>query len=251
MATSSNDPDALGRLPYYKYLYVSNTNVSNFVSVKLCGACNYQIWKTQMICLMEAHDMLGLVDEGSIDSSMKDMAKYESLLKGWIFGSLSEDVLRIVVDSKSSDKAKDVWNTLKRYFNATKSSDDQQDSTTTKTDTNTDLKDKNVVLKEIPTNDKCGNSTESEAKGEATTQTETEEPKISNLLSRKKTMAEIFAEEDINDKDISSADTEAKREDTTQPETKEEDINDKDISSADSEAKREDTTQPEKKGIIS
>ncbi|KAD4177985.1 hypothetical protein E3N88_26576 [Mikania micrantha] len=107
-----------------KYLSASNANVSNFVSVRLSGDGNYHLWKTQMLCLLKAHDMRDLVEDSPTPthSSSKMKEKYDSLLKGWIFGSLSEDVLSIVVDS---DSAKCVWTKLESFFGSCKSSDDQ------------------------------------------------------------------------------------------------------------------------------
>ncbi|KAJ9550899.1 hypothetical protein OSB04_014944 [Centaurea solstitialis] len=117
MSSSSNPlPDGSTQIPDLEYLYASNANVSNFVSVKLSDNQNYHLWKTQMLCLMETHDMRGLVDvafDGPRASSMKIMKRYDSLLKGWIFGSISQGVLGTVVDLES---AKDVWDNLKSIY---------------------------------------------------------------------------------------------------------------------------------------
>ncbi|KAJ0599165.1 hypothetical protein HanIR_Chr03g0101791 [Helianthus annuus] len=120
MANSSNPPDASARMQDDVYLYASNTNVSNFVSVKLSGDRNYHIWKKQMGCLMKIHDLYNLVDDvvpARDPETMNKIIKYDSLLQGWILGSLSEEVLGIVVDCVS---AKDTWNQLKGYFGSAK-----------------------------------------------------------------------------------------------------------------------------------
>ncbi|KAJ9536747.1 hypothetical protein OSB04_un000051 [Centaurea solstitialis] len=99
-----------------EYLYASNANVSNFVSIKLSGKENYHLWKAQMLCLMETHDMCGIVDaafDGPRASSMKIMKQYDSLLKGWIFGSVRESVLGTIVNLRS---AKEVWDKLKSLY---------------------------------------------------------------------------------------------------------------------------------------
>ncbi|KAJ9551054.1 hypothetical protein OSB04_015099 [Centaurea solstitialis] len=100
----------------FEYLYASNANFSNFVSVKLSGKHNYHLWKTQMLCLMETHDMRGLVD-AEFDRpralSTKIIKQYDSLLKGWIFGSVSEVVLGIVINL---DSPKAVWDELKSLY---------------------------------------------------------------------------------------------------------------------------------------
>ncbi|KAJ9550914.1 hypothetical protein OSB04_014959 [Centaurea solstitialis] len=113
MASSSNPPlDDSEHI----YLYASNVNVSNFISVKLSGINNYNLWKKQMLCLMETHNMCGIVD-ASFDSprasNLKIKKQYDSLLKGWIFGSVCEDVLSTVIEISS---AKDVWDELMKLF---------------------------------------------------------------------------------------------------------------------------------------
>ena len=119
MAGSSNPLNTSEKIQDLEYLYASNANVSNFVSVKLSSDRNYHIWKTQMLCLLRAHNMGGIVDDAyaSPRASRKEiMDQYDSLLKGWIFGSASENVLGTVIDL---DSAKDVWNKLKSIYDAT------------------------------------------------------------------------------------------------------------------------------------
>ncbi|GKE89275.1 hypothetical protein Tco_1566750, partial [Tanacetum coccineum] len=62
-----------------------------------------------MLCLMKSHNMAGIVDDSFVSpraSSKETMDQYDSLLKGWIFGSTSKNVLGAVIDLAS---AKDVW----------------------------------------------------------------------------------------------------------------------------------------------
>ncbi|KAK1436419.1 hypothetical protein QVD17_02199 [Tagetes erecta] len=92
--------------------------------VMLSGDGNYHLWKKQMLCLMKAHDMCGLVDDTKSTMDTLLVEKYDSLLQGWIFGSVSEDILRIVVNE---DSAQDVWKKLKSCFDSSK-----QDSAPTK-----------------------------------------------------------------------------------------------------------------------
>ncbi|KAJ9550900.1 hypothetical protein OSB04_014945 [Centaurea solstitialis] len=118
-----------------EYLHASNTNVSNFVSIRLSGDNNYRLWKTQMLCLMGTHDMCGLVDDAEFDylraSSPKIKKQYDNLLKGWIFGSISEGVLATVVGLAKDGSAKNVWDELMKAFgDSTMCS--QQDSAQTK-----------------------------------------------------------------------------------------------------------------------
>ncbi|KAJ9536771.1 hypothetical protein OSB04_un000075 [Centaurea solstitialis] len=117
-----------------EYLHASNTNVSNFVSVRLSGDNNYQLWKTQMLCLMGTHDMCGLVDAAFDDlraSSPKIKKQYDNLLKGWIFGSISEGVLGTIVNLAKDGSAKDVWDELMKSFDDSTMCS-QQDSAQTK-----------------------------------------------------------------------------------------------------------------------
>ncbi|GKG28078.1 hypothetical protein Tco_0406405 [Tanacetum coccineum] len=74
-----------------------------------------------MLCLMRTHNMGGIVDDAYVSprASRKEiMDQYDSLLKGWIFGSASENVLGTVIDL---DSAKDVWNRLKSFYDASMS----------------------------------------------------------------------------------------------------------------------------------
>ncbi|XP_024984278.1 ankyrin repeat-containing protein ITN1-like [Cynara cardunculus var. scolymus] len=94
------------------YPYPHTVNVSIFISVKLSGHDNYPIWKTQMLCLLEGHDMLGFID-GTLEpppETKPDNAQWwrrsDALLRGWILGSLSEAVLANTIGHKT---AKDVW----------------------------------------------------------------------------------------------------------------------------------------------
>ncbi|KAI3701567.1 hypothetical protein L6452_26747 [Arctium lappa] len=116
MADLSNALDVSAHIEDLKYLCASNVNVCNFVSVKLSGDRKYLIWKAQMLCLMESQKMRGIVDTnfespGAMTEGIKK--QYDSLLKGWIFGSLSEDVLTTVIDLES---ARAVWRKLKSIY---------------------------------------------------------------------------------------------------------------------------------------
>ncbi|KAI3512333.1 hypothetical protein L1887_19648 [Cichorium endivia] len=101
------------------YPYPYTANVANFVSVKLSGYEKYPLWKTQMLCLIEGHDMLGFIN-GTLEpppETKPDNAQWwrrsDALLRGWILGSLSEDVLTNIVGLKT---AKDVWTNLESSY---------------------------------------------------------------------------------------------------------------------------------------
>ncbi|GKD65616.1 hypothetical protein Tco_1307724 [Tanacetum coccineum] len=62
MSGISNIPrNASERIQDLEYLYASIVNLSNFVSVKLSSDRNYHLWKTQMLCLMDSHNMAGMM----------------------------------------------------------------------------------------------------------------------------------------------------------------------------------------------
>nr|GEV30152.1 ankyrin repeat-containing protein [Tanacetum cinerariifolium] len=100
-----------------EYTRASNVNVSNFVSVKLCGKSNYDIWKAQMKCLMRSHNMLGLIDKqkelpGKKNSDLTN--RYKNLLNGWLIGSLNEEIIK---DNRIDEKgAKGIWDALEKSY---------------------------------------------------------------------------------------------------------------------------------------
>ncbi|XP_021981305.1 uncharacterized protein LOC110877466 isoform X1 [Helianthus annuus] len=100
-----------------QYPYPSHVNAASFMSIKLSGRSNYVPWRKQMLSLVFSHDMHGFI-EGSLkrpETNNGPNPKYlawkrsDVLVQGWIFGSLTEDVMRIVVDLNT---AHDIWNTL-------------------------------------------------------------------------------------------------------------------------------------------
>lgn len=114
-----------------KYPYQSTLNVENFVSIKLTQTL---LWKTQIMGLVESQDMLGLIDdtcsmpeqflpassaEGASRASQSVNPEYvawrrsDRLLWGWITGTLSEEILGMVV---GLDTATEVWKTLEDSF---------------------------------------------------------------------------------------------------------------------------------------
>ncbi|CAK9138513.1 unnamed protein product [Ilex paraguariensis] len=144
-----------------QYPYPSTVNVSNFVSIKLTES-NYLLWKAQIFCLIESQDFLGFIDDTNTapaetvsvpDESSSDgrrqvvnrdyliWRRSDRLLKGWILGSLSENVLSSVVGLNT---ARDVWSKLESSF-----SDDSkilqvqpESSTTTKDESKAGQKDR-------------------------------------------------------------------------------------------------------------
>ncbi|XP_060198746.1 uncharacterized protein LOC132627420 isoform X2 [Lycium barbarum] len=90
------------------YPYPSTLNIANFVTIKLSNSSNYRLWKTQMLCLLESQELVGFID-GTLIQPMLDYLKWkrsDRLVKGWILGFLTEEILQNVADKVS---ARDVW----------------------------------------------------------------------------------------------------------------------------------------------
>ncbi|KAF3785109.1 hypothetical protein EJ110_NYTH29082 [Nymphaea thermarum] len=123
MSTTTTNPPA-------KYPYPSTVNVANFVSIKLSHK-NFLLWKTQILGLIESQDLFGFID-GSIPTPASTIEttengevvrrpnpdfsaskKSDCLLRGWITGSLTEEVLGLVV---GHDTTAQVWKTLTGAF---------------------------------------------------------------------------------------------------------------------------------------
>ncbi|GJZ67970.1 hypothetical protein Tco_0631210 [Tanacetum coccineum] len=100
MAQSTNgdgDHVSVSEKELEEYMHASNVNVSNFVSVKLSGHSNYHIWKAQMLSLLDKLMIRDIVEnrENWLMSKSEDFVKkYDILLRGWILGSLNEELLK-------------------------------------------------------------------------------------------------------------------------------------------------------------
>ncbi|CAL9248911.1 unnamed protein product [Arabidopsis halleri] len=119
-------------------LYSSpSLQISNCITIKLTEQ-NYIIWKSQFESFLRTQALLGHVN-GSIRRPMEFIpvvnneglteqivnpdfqvwAKADQVVMSWLLGSMSEDVLRLVVDTIS---AQEVWLTLANHFNRVSSS---------------------------------------------------------------------------------------------------------------------------------
>ncbi|PWA92251.1 ankyrin repeat-containing domain, PGG domain, Gag-polypeptide of LTR copia-type [Artemisia annua] len=115
-----------------KYPYPTLNFATNIVALKLSSKNEYNVWNTQMLCLLSSHDMLGFID-GQFPSpsdangktkveDMKAWIRSDSLVKGWILGSLSKQTAMSVVNrltflhKKAEFTAKDVWDELQRSY---------------------------------------------------------------------------------------------------------------------------------------
>ncbi|KAF5818827.1 putative ankyrin repeat-containing domain, PGG domain, ankyrin repeat-containing domain superfamily [Helianthus annuus] len=173
------------------YLYASIANVSNFVSVKLSGNNNYHVWKSQMLCLLDSNNMGGIVDStfvGPTNSDTNIVRQYDSLARGWIFGSVSEGVLAVVHNLGS---AKAVWDKLKSIYDLPICL--QEDSTSKESDAETEKNvDRDSVSVETNTIEEDADSTKIVVTIETQTKNEDE------LESKKKIQHKNLREATIN-----------------------------------------------------
>ncbi|KAJ0800088.1 hypothetical protein HanPI659440_Chr03g0098981 [Helianthus annuus] len=112
---SSNALDVSARAEDLRYILASNVNVSKFVLVKLSGSSNYDVWKSQMLCLIESHNLLHIIHAkvrfpGDGDPMTQ---KYDKLVKGWIFDTMSDQVIKEFVDYESVQY---LWTELESTF---------------------------------------------------------------------------------------------------------------------------------------
>ncbi|KAK9064276.1 hypothetical protein SSX86_015656 [Deinandra increscens subsp. villosa] len=117
-----------------EYPYPSHVCAPNFVTVKLSGRDVYKVWKTQMLRLLEGHDMLGFInrsppplENASVkgkeiaageDNVHKLWKRSDALVAGWILGSLSQQTLNDIIVNRDEDDddfttAKELWDRLR------------------------------------------------------------------------------------------------------------------------------------------
>ncbi|KAJ0624727.1 putative ankyrin repeat-containing domain, PGG domain, retrotransposon Copia-like protein [Helianthus annuus] len=107
---------ATGEKVSQQYPYPSQVNAASFLSIELWGEPNYVVWREQMTCLLDSYDMLGFIDgtlEKPEENMYREWKRSDTLVKGWIYGSLSEDVMETVVGLQT---AYEVWNKLKTNY---------------------------------------------------------------------------------------------------------------------------------------
>uniref|UniRef100_A0A5K0ZCD1 Uncharacterized protein n=1 Tax=Nymphaea colorata TaxID=210225 RepID=A0A5K0ZCD1_9MAGN len=124
----SNSSSSIASAPS-RYPYPYNLNVANFVPIKL-NQSNFLLWQTQMMALIESQDMTGFLDgeyqppakflttsDGSTATELNPdylaWWKSDQLLRGWITGTLAEEILGIIIGQQT---AMEVWTTLTQHF---------------------------------------------------------------------------------------------------------------------------------------
>ncbi|XP_035837461.1 uncharacterized protein LOC110900846 isoform X2 [Helianthus annuus] len=109
-----------------QYPCPSHVNTSSFLSIKLDSHLDYVAWKEQMLCLLDSQGMRGFIDgtfkkpqanggpKGKPEKTKyKEWSRSDALVKGWIFGSISEYNMDDVIGLET---AHEVWNKLKNIF---------------------------------------------------------------------------------------------------------------------------------------
>lgn len=110
-----------------KYPFPSHVSVQSFVTVKLSDRGMFDLWKTQMLYLVESHDMLDFINVG-ISGSMDDddyklWKRSDALVRGWILGSLSEQAaikvlrhLKFELEPQMDFTAKEIWDRVEVVY---------------------------------------------------------------------------------------------------------------------------------------
>nr|XP_043630290.1 uncharacterized protein LOC122601607 [Erigeron canadensis] len=136
MSSSSSTESSIINDEELRYLYASNVNISNFVSVSLVDERNYDLWKDQMLCLLASQNMRGFVDTKYKLPQIKSstiMEQYEGLVKGWIFRSLNESTHRsldkyLQTENVWHDKEhKFIWERLESLYGSKQDPTDEDD----------------------------------------------------------------------------------------------------------------------------
>lgn len=100
-------------------IHLSLVNSASFVFIKLCGESNYIPWRTQIVCLLQSHDLFKFVD-GTIQEEEKDdynlqRKMNDELVKACIFGSLGDQLLEDKAIHEL-DTARQVWLVLEQRY---------------------------------------------------------------------------------------------------------------------------------------
>ncbi|KAJ9551263.1 hypothetical protein OSB04_015308 [Centaurea solstitialis] len=108
------------------YPYPSHVFAPNFVTVKLSDRDEYDMWKTQMLCLLKSHGMLAFINNNFIPTGgdEKFWRRSDALVKGWILGSLSKEASLCLLHgfvSVADDliTAKQMWDKLTEMYTYT------------------------------------------------------------------------------------------------------------------------------------
>ncbi|XP_076908936.1 uncharacterized protein LOC143566033 [Bidens hawaiensis] len=109
-----------------KYIQVSAVNVTSFVSVKLSVHSNYNIWKAQMTFLLNSQALLHIIVVKNVYTweGVPVTKKYDNLVKGWIFGTINDQLLK---DFARNDSVRELWQELKLNFDSPEDTNEQEE----------------------------------------------------------------------------------------------------------------------------
>ncbi|KAJ0742585.1 putative ankyrin repeat-containing domain, PGG domain, ankyrin repeat-containing domain superfamily [Helianthus annuus] len=119
-----------------KYPIPSHVSVQSFVTVKLSDKRMYGLWKTQMLCLLMSHDMLGFINGTSpapamqVDDELSMWSRLDALVQGWILGSLSEEAAITVLNRLNQHMhvtAKHIWDQVKITYGQQEEQDEERE----------------------------------------------------------------------------------------------------------------------------
>ena len=100
------------------YPFPSNVHILSCVTLKLNDG-NYLLWKTQIESLLSSQKLIGFVN-GAVTSPpatltvVRDGVNTDQLVRSWLFGTLSEEVLGYVHNLST---AREIWMCLAENFN--------------------------------------------------------------------------------------------------------------------------------------
>ncbi|XP_073156779.1 uncharacterized protein [Henckelia pumila] len=117
------------------YPWPSNINFADLVTVRPCfdrddperSINDYEIWKEQMLCLLEGQGLLGFIDGHiSMDQDHRLWRRTDRLIKGWILGSLANDHDSLAAVARLGS-SREVWLSLENIFNNRNATVDDED----------------------------------------------------------------------------------------------------------------------------
>lgn len=97
---------------------LASVNVGSFVTVRPCveGDGNFETWKQQMDCLLKSQEVADVVYHPPKIAD-GEWVRMDSLVKGWILGSIGGEALRLIVSTGERTRAWEAWFELEDFFN--------------------------------------------------------------------------------------------------------------------------------------
>ncbi|GJV50973.1 putative transcription factor interactor and regulator CCHC(Zn) family protein [Tanacetum coccineum] len=99
------------------YLHPNDSSITNFISIKLKGTENYNIWNCAMTLALQTKKKIGFINGGCKKPTEKSLANQWDLCNyvvlSWILGSISQD---LYLGQCFSTSPKEVWDELKETY---------------------------------------------------------------------------------------------------------------------------------------